>query len=225
MHGKVSDKIDVYAFGVVLLELISGRKPVSAGGPKGKESLVMWAGSVINGGKLMDLVDPSLPLADGDGGEVERMALAAALCIRRAHQHRPSMTNVTIHLHPPNEPGNHTTRRPSLKLTRRSPRCPERQVVKLLAGDADAVTWAKSRVGVPGGSDHQGQGGCVGVVASPDKNDIQSYINLALRDIIIDDDDDASSSSVGGDADFIGANMSLEEYLKGRWSRSSSFDT
>jgi len=97
MHGKVSDKLDVYAFGVVLLELISGRKPVSAGGPKGsrKESLVMWASSVIQGGKLMDLVDPSLPLADGDAGEVERMALAAALCIRREHQHRPSMINVT----------------------------------------------------------------------------------------------------------------------------------
>ncbi|RCV35982.1 hypothetical protein SETIT_7G283000v2 [Setaria italica] len=181
MHGKVSDKIDVYAFGVVLLELISGRKPVSAGGPKGQESLVMWANSVIQGGKLMDLVDPSLPLADGDGGEVERMALAAALCIRRAHQHRPSMSNV----------------------------------VKLLAGDGDAVMWAKSQVGVSGGSDH---GGCGGVVTSPDKNDIQSYINLALRDII---DDDASSV---GSADFIDANMSLEEYLKGRWSRSSSFD-
>jgi len=98
MHGKVSDKIDVYAFGVVLLELISGRKPVSAGGAKGKGSLVMWANSVIQGGNIMDLVDPNLPTTngdgDGDGGEVERMALAAALCIRRAHQLRPSMSNV-----------------------------------------------------------------------------------------------------------------------------------
>ncbi|CAN6349138.1 unnamed protein product [Urochloa humidicola] len=183
MHGKVSDKLDVYAFGVVLLELISGRKPVSSGGPKGQESLVMWANSIIQGGKLMDLVDESLPLPDGDdAGEVERMALAAALCIRREHQHRPTMSNV----------------------------------VKLLAGDGDAVRWAEAQVGLSGGDDH---GGCGGVAASPDKSDIQSYINLALRDII--DDDDASSVS---SADFIGANMSLEEYLKGRWSRSSSFE-
>jgi len=44
MYGKVTDKVDVYAFGVVLLELLSGRKPISSDGasPKGQESLVMW---------------------------------------------------------------------------------------------------------------------------------------------------------------------------------------
>ena len=44
MHGKVNDKIDVFAFGVVLLELVSGRKPLCTDGPKGQESLVMWVG-------------------------------------------------------------------------------------------------------------------------------------------------------------------------------------
>jgi hypothetical protein len=44
MHGKVNDKIDVFAFGVVLLELVSGRKPLCTGCPKGQESLVMWVG-------------------------------------------------------------------------------------------------------------------------------------------------------------------------------------
>jgi serine/threonine protein kinase len=42
MHGKVNNKIDVYAFGIVLLELVSGRKPLSTSCPKGQESLVMW---------------------------------------------------------------------------------------------------------------------------------------------------------------------------------------
>ena len=42
MHGKLNEKIDVYAFGVVLLELLSGRKPIDNGHPKGQESLVMW---------------------------------------------------------------------------------------------------------------------------------------------------------------------------------------
>lgn len=42
MHGKVSEKIDVYAFGIVLLELLSGKKPINSENPKGQESLVMW---------------------------------------------------------------------------------------------------------------------------------------------------------------------------------------
>ncbi|KAA8550355.1 hypothetical protein F0562_002039 [Nyssa sinensis] len=43
-HGKVSDKTDVYAFGVVLLELISGRKPIEAKKGPGEENLVLWVG-------------------------------------------------------------------------------------------------------------------------------------------------------------------------------------
>jgi len=42
MHGKITEKIDVYAFGVVLLELLSGKKPIDNGNGKGQESLVMW---------------------------------------------------------------------------------------------------------------------------------------------------------------------------------------
>lgn len=42
MHGKITEKIDVYAFGVVLLELLTERKPISSAHPKGEESLVMW---------------------------------------------------------------------------------------------------------------------------------------------------------------------------------------
>ncbi|CAM8948918.1 unnamed protein product [Rhodiola kirilowii] len=91
MHGKVTDKIDVYAFGVVLLELLSGRKPISSDNPKGQESLVMWAKSKFEDGKLSDLLDPSLSLDIGCH-EIERMVLAARLCIRRSPRLRPQMS-------------------------------------------------------------------------------------------------------------------------------------
>ncbi|KAI0522362.1 hypothetical protein KFK09_004741 [Dendrobium nobile] len=40
--GKLTDRSDVFSFGVVLLELITGRKPVDASQPMGDESLVEW---------------------------------------------------------------------------------------------------------------------------------------------------------------------------------------
>ena len=42
MYGRVNDKTDVYAFGVVLLELVTGRKPIDTTRPKGEENLVNW---------------------------------------------------------------------------------------------------------------------------------------------------------------------------------------
>jgi len=179
MHGKVNNKIDVYAFGVVLLELISGRKPLCTGCPKGLESLVMWANSIIQGGKLAQLVDPNLP-TEGHSDEVERMTLAASLCIRQAPQNRPQID----------------------------------VVLKLLKGDIDILKWARSQVGLSYKVDADE---CVMTPPVKGSNaNIQSYINLAF-DV---DDDSASVTST----DFIAANTSLEEYLKGRWSRSSSFD-
>lgn len=40
--GKLTDRSDVFSFGVVLLEIITGRKPVDTTQPLGDESLVEW---------------------------------------------------------------------------------------------------------------------------------------------------------------------------------------
>ncbi|CAI9765008.1 unnamed protein product [Fraxinus pennsylvanica] len=91
MHGKLNEKIDVYAFGVVLLELLSGRKPIDNKLPKGEESLVMWANRVTKDGKISQLLDPDLINAY-DYYQFEKMVLAAILCIRRAPQSRPQIS-------------------------------------------------------------------------------------------------------------------------------------
>ncbi|CAL4950945.1 unnamed protein product [Urochloa decumbens] len=95
--GKLTERSDVFSFGVVLLELITGRKPVDASKPLGDESLVEWARPLLTqaleSGNLGELVDARL---DKNYNEVElfRMIEAAAACIRHSASRRPKMSQV-----------------------------------------------------------------------------------------------------------------------------------
>ncbi|PQM36645.1 putative receptor-like serine/threonine-protein kinase [Prunus yedoensis var. nudiflora] len=89
MHGIVDEKTDVFAFGVILLELISGRKPVDGS----HQSLHSWAKPILNQGEIEKLVDPRLRGAY-DVTELKRLAFAGSLCIRASPTCRPTMTEV-----------------------------------------------------------------------------------------------------------------------------------
>ncbi|KAI3464566.1 hypothetical protein Pfo_021229 [Paulownia fortunei] len=184
MYGKVNEKIDVYAYGVVLLELLSGRKPISSNCPKGQESLVMWAKPILNSEKFARLLDPNLG-SSYDHEQVERMILAASLCIRRAPRARPQMS----------------------------------LVVKLLQGDAEVMKWARLQVNASEGPDIRLEANSLEWPDAIDdetfsQSNLQSHLNLALLGV---GEDSLSISSIE-------QSVSLEDYLRGRWSRSSSFD-
>lgn len=80
------------------------------------------------------------------------------------------------------------------------------QVLKLLQGDEEATNWAKEQVSASEELDS------IDGEASP--TNIQSHLNLALLDL---DDDSVSAGSTQ-------RIISVEDYLQGRWSRTSSFD-
>ncbi|AEE28610.1 putative proline-rich receptor-like protein kinase PERK11 RLK-Pelle-PERK-1 family [Arabidopsis thaliana] len=95
--GKLTDRSDVFSFGVVLLELITGRKPVDTSQPLGEESLVEWARprliEAIEKGDISEVVDPRLE-NDYVESEVYKMIETAASCVRHSALKRPRMVQV-----------------------------------------------------------------------------------------------------------------------------------
>ncbi|XP_052171313.1 receptor-like serine/threonine-protein kinase ALE2 [Diospyros lotus] len=94
MTGHLLVKSDVYSYGVVLLELLSGRKPVDMSQPPGQENLVTWARSLLTSREgLGQLVDPFLA-GNCDFDDIAKVAAIASMCVHPEVTHRPFMGEV-----------------------------------------------------------------------------------------------------------------------------------
>ncbi|KAL7582365.1 receptor-like serine/threonine-protein kinase ALE2 isoform X1 [Lactuca sativa] len=94
MTGHLLVKSDVYSYGVVLLELLSGRKPVDMSQPPGEENLVTWARPLLTTREgLQQLVDPSL-FGTYDFDDMAKVAAIASMCVHPEVTQRPFMGEV-----------------------------------------------------------------------------------------------------------------------------------
>ncbi|CAN4112562.1 unnamed protein product [Withania somnifera] len=173
MYGKVSDKIDVYSFGVVLLELLSGRKAIGFETPNGQESLVMWAKPKLESGDFNAILDENLNICVEDD-QVQRMILAARLCLTQAARLRPNIS----------------------------------QILKMLKGEKDGNEDA-----IAGNNNTEEYNDDE---VYPDSS-AECHFSLAFLDVNYD-----NSTSFSSSQDQSSPLSSVDEYLRKRWSRSSS---
>ncbi|XP_021292305.1 cysteine-rich receptor-like protein kinase 10 [Herrania umbratica] len=96
MHGYLSVKTDVFSYGVVVLEIVSGRKNHDSRLGAEKADLLSYAWILFQGGKSLDLVDPTLDKYNRD--EAAMCIQLGLLCCQQTVSERPDMNSVHLML-------------------------------------------------------------------------------------------------------------------------------
>ncbi|KAH6770751.1 Protein kinase superfamily protein [Perilla frutescens var. hirtella] len=93
LTGKLTLQSDVYAFGVVLLELLTGRRAVDLSQGPNDQNLVLQVRHILNDKKkLKRVIDPEMVRSSYTMESIAMFANLASRCIRIDSQERPSMT-------------------------------------------------------------------------------------------------------------------------------------
>ncbi|XAR58763.1 Non-specific serine/threonine protein kinase [Bertholletia excelsa] len=100
--GRVTTKVDVFAFGVILMEIITGRKALDEALPEEESHLVPWFRQFLNDrDAIRDQVDPTLVSDNGETFDsICRVAELAGHCTAHEPQQRPDMGHAVNVLSP-----------------------------------------------------------------------------------------------------------------------------
>lgn len=89
--GRASMQTDVFGYGVLILEVICGRRPIE----EGKPPLVEWVWDLLRRGELLSGVDARLRTrGEIDAEEVERVLHLGLLCVHPDSNARPTMRQI-----------------------------------------------------------------------------------------------------------------------------------
>jgi serine/threonine protein kinase len=93
--GRLTDKSDVFSFGVVLIELLTRKKPFVQQ-PEHHGGLVAHFASLVAEGNLVHIIDPQI--MEEQDQKVQEVAALAALCTKLKGEDRPTMREVEMTL-------------------------------------------------------------------------------------------------------------------------------
>ncbi|VAH55320.1 unnamed protein product [Triticum turgidum subsp. durum] len=104
IHGQLSEKVDTYSFGIVILEIISGRKINDTRTEAETQYLLESAWKLYENEDVIKLVDGSLDHEEYMPEEVIRIIEIALLCTQSVVASRPTMSEVVVLLLSRNSP-------------------------------------------------------------------------------------------------------------------------
>ncbi|GKU94755.1 hypothetical protein SLEP1_g8200 [Rubroshorea leprosula] len=94
--GMLNERSDVYSFGILLMEIISGRNPVDYSRPPEEVNLVDWLKKMVANGNAEGVLDPKLPEKPALKA-LKRVVFVAIRCVDPNTQRRPKMGHI-VHM-------------------------------------------------------------------------------------------------------------------------------
>ncbi|OMO49651.1 hypothetical protein CCACVL1_30874 [Corchorus capsularis] len=91
--GLLNERSDIYSFGVLLLEAVTGRDPVDYGRPANEVNLVEWLKMMVGTRRAEEVVDPNLEVRPTTRA-LKRALLVALRCVDPDADKRPKMSQV-----------------------------------------------------------------------------------------------------------------------------------
>ncbi|XP_045808239.1 receptor protein kinase TMK1-like [Trifolium pratense] len=99
--GRVTTKVDIYSYGVILMEMITGRRAIENSQPEENIHLVAWfRRMLLNKDSFDKVIDPALNINEEGLKSFWTIAELASQCCAREPHHRPNMGHIVNVLAP-----------------------------------------------------------------------------------------------------------------------------
>ncbi|KAM0875165.1 hypothetical protein ACQ4PT_036973 [Festuca glaucescens] len=150
--GRLSSKNDIWSYGVVLYELLTGRRPLDRNRPRGEQNLVEWVKPYSSDTKKFEtIMDPRLE-GNYNLKSAARIASLANKCLVRHARYRPKMSEVlemvqkivdSSELGTPEHPLISHSKELASDEKKRKGLDLKRRIADIKAGDGRWFTWQK----------------------------------------------------------------------------------